>query len=87
MKCFFYSDPAHGWLKVPKKLLTEFNIKDKISTYSYERNNYVYLEEDCDMSIFLDSAHNNSVRIDIIYNKQSNKMSKIRSYNSYNKDK
>ncbi|MCD6434937.1 MAG: hypothetical protein J7L15_00895 [Clostridiales bacterium] len=49
--CFF-TDPGHGWLRV---LLTELEpIKDKISPYSYMRGKYAYLEEDCDMAVFLE---------------------------------
>lgn len=46
------SDPGHGWLEVPRALLYKLNIADKISSYSYERENRVYLEEDCDAPIF-----------------------------------
>jgi hypothetical protein len=33
--------------------LKELGIADKISTYSYQANEYVYLEEDCDAGVFL----------------------------------
>ncbi len=47
----FFMDPGHGWLRV---LRTEIEpIKDKISSYSYMRGKYVYLEEDIDAPIFL----------------------------------
>ena len=31
----FYSDPGHGWLKTPIKLLEQLEIADQISPYSY----------------------------------------------------
>ena len=35
MKTFdFISDPGHGWLKVPHRLLAELAIADQITTYS-----------------------------------------------------
>jgi hypothetical protein len=47
-----YSDPGHSWLRVPVVEIEP--IKDKISPYSYMRGKFVYLEEDCDMRLFLE---------------------------------
>jgi hypothetical protein len=49
----FHEDGGHGWLQVPLEELQELNIDDQISSYSYVDDDYVYLEEDQDMSIFL----------------------------------
>ena len=62
----FYSDAGHGWLAVKRQELIDLNILDKISTYSYQRGNTVYLEEDCDISTFCeakgaDFSHENIV--------------------------
>lgn len=43
----FHTDPGHGWLEVPKKLVPP-ELKAKISIYSYQDDNNFYLEEDCD---------------------------------------
>jgi hypothetical protein len=48
----FISDPGHGWAKVPRAILRTLGIEEKISRYSYQRGDWVYLEEDCDMSLF-----------------------------------
>ena len=56
IKTVFYSDPGHGWLRVPKKILVELGIQDKISSFSYMKGQYVYLEEDADLSLFADSV-------------------------------
>ena len=48
-----HTDPGHGWLAVRRSELRELNIADKISAYSYEKGQMVYLEEDCDLSIFI----------------------------------
>jgi hypothetical protein len=37
MKFDYIMDPGHGWLKVPKALLAQLGIADKISPYSYQR--------------------------------------------------
>lgn len=49
----FIKDYHHGWLKVSIEEIKELNIENKISRYSYIHNGYVYLEEDCDLFIFL----------------------------------
>ena len=50
-----YSDPMHGWLEVSKKELQELNIIKNVSEYSYINQDMIYLEEDCDASIFINS--------------------------------
>jgi hypothetical protein len=47
-----YTDPSHGWVEVPRSLLHELGIADKITSYSYQRGEDVFLEEDCDLSTF-----------------------------------
>jgi hypothetical protein len=33
----FYEDPAHGWAKVPVKLLQQLGIAERVSHYSYRK--------------------------------------------------
>lgn len=47
----FFSDAGHGWAKVPRSLLAELGILLQISNYSYERDGFVFCEEDYDLSI------------------------------------
>lgn len=84
LKCVFLADPGHGWLKVNKKHIKKLNLADKISSYSYERNKHVYLEEDCDAGIFLRAVRDLGGDV-IVKSKHTNKQSKIRSYKSFNK--
>jgi hypothetical protein len=73
----FYADPGHGWLKVKLSELVKLNILHEISQYSYIRKDDVYLEEDCDLSVFMKAKG-----IDIKFREHhSNKSSKIRNYN------
>jgi len=51
----FISDPGHAWLKVPVQLLRELGIADQITSYSYWRKGFAYLEEDCDASVFFNA--------------------------------
>lgn len=78
----FYCDPGHGWIKVKKELLKLLNISDKITSYSYMRKEYAYLEEDCDQSLFYNTLKSNGCEVK--YKEYyTNKESKIRSYESY----
>lgn len=82
MKFDRYIDPGHSWVKVSRKLCQKLNILPFISSYSYERGEYIYLEEDCDFGTFFDAMQ----RVDSVVELKphySNKSSKIRSYNSY----
>jgi hypothetical protein len=49
----FFQDGGHGWLKVPKKDLEKLGIADKITGFSYMNGDHAYLEEDCDLAIYL----------------------------------
>jgi len=49
----YYTDPGHGWLAVKRSELDRLGIANKISPYSYQRGDTVYLEEDMDMTTFL----------------------------------
>jgi hypothetical protein len=51
----FYSDPGHGWVRVEKAFLLQIigdNWRDTFTQFSYERGDYVYLEEDADAARF-----------------------------------
>ncbi len=81
-----YTDPSHGWAKVSLLELNNLDIMDKISTYSYMRSNkgktYAYLEEDCDLGLYLKTLDAKGIKFKFI-EKHTNKSSKIRSYNRY----
>jgi len=61
-KLTFHCDAGHGWLEVPREDVDALGLADQISAYSYamasthQRAGMVYLEEDCDASLFLDAA-------------------------------
>ena len=79
----FYSDPSHGWLKVSKAVLRE-NIgarwRSVFTPFSYERGDFVYLEEDCDLTRFINWMEANGKTVRIRQRPQSEKRSRIRSY-------
>lgn len=61
----FYSDPSHGWLRVPTKLVKELGVFDRVSEYSFvsESGRYLYLEEDCDAALVLNALPRDSYEL------------------------
>jgi hypothetical protein len=80
----YYSDPGHGWIKVPKGLVVSLSIADKITRYSYMRKGFAYLEEDCDAITFI-NAYRARYGIDPKIKEYCarEKSSKIRSYDNF----
>jgi len=78
----FYNDPGHGWMKVKFEEIINLSLITKISSYSYVRNNSVYLEEDCDAPKFINALKEKG--IDVKFKEfHTNRSSRIRNYNSY----
>lgn len=81
----FYADSGHGWAKIKRSELVKLNIADLISQYSYERGEYAYLEEDCDLSTYINALRNNGyTEFKFAGTTCAERQSRIRSYNSYN---
>lgn len=58
MKTYIWHvDPSHGWLAVKTEELKKLNLINKISSYSYisRSGKTIYLEEDCDASLFVNA--------------------------------
>jgi len=77
-----YSDPGHAWGKVKRLMLHSLGVAHEISTYSYSRNDYAYLEEDVDLPMFIQALERTGCKA-IFKEKHSNKDSAIRSYTHY----
>lgn len=77
-----YSDPGHAWGKVKRIVLHNLGIADNISSYSYQRGEYVYLEEDCDLSTLCMALNQRNTRIKFV-EKHTDRDSRIRSYERY----
>jgi hypothetical protein len=77
----YYQDAGHGWLAVKRKMLTELNLSNEITGYSYQKGQTVYLEEDYDAYIFVRACKNRGIEV-VPLNKYCNR-SAIRSYESY----
>ena len=78
----FYSDPGHGWLavKIADVIAVNLNVKD-FSQFSYIRGQTLYLEEDCDATMFIEQYkfHNGGQRPNYI-EKHTDDRHPIRSY-------
>lgn len=77
-----YSDDSHGWIAVKKKLIDDLNLSKKITVFSFQKGKTVYLEEDCDASVFLDELKKRDMNCQIISIHHKNK-SPIRGYERY----
>ena len=78
----FHTDPGHGWLRVPYHFLKKFNILDKITSCSFIKGNWAYLEEDCDLSTLTSALSMKGIAVDW-QEKSINKYSPIRSYDHF----
>ncbi len=56
----YIQDGGHGWFKVSIKQLIKLGIADRISSYSYWKGDYAYLEEDCDASTYVETLKENA---------------------------
>lgn len=81
----FISDPCHGWLEVDRELLKILDIENEISGYSYQNFGKVYLEEDCDASIFKNKWQEKTGLnlLDYVIIKDQNTNAVCRLYRSY----
>lgn len=87
MKSFHvYSDPGHAWGKVPERLIIDLEIEQKVSRYSYYRNGFVYLEEDCDLPLFYYEFERKHGQKPLLKWKHGDRSSRIRNYRSYTPD-
>lgn len=57
--------PGHGYLSVSIKELKCLNLINKISSYSYMNLTRVYLEEDFDLSLFIDAKKKLNQKVNI----------------------
>ncbi|MEY3123264.1 hypothetical protein [Nitrosomonas mobilis] len=77
----FYADAGHGWLRVQKSILAELDIAEKISSFSYQRGDYAYLEEDVDLSLFLKAMRDRGIEPE--FREYHSEYSRIRSFDHY----
>lgn len=79
----FISDPGHGWVKVPIVLLCQLGIAGKVSSYSYWRKGFAYLEEDCDLSLLVAALSERGHQIKFRERNRAHGYSRVRNYDHY----
>jgi hypothetical protein len=62
----FHNDPSHGWAEVPHGVIEKLGIGNKITRYSYMDAKNAYLEEDCDLSLFMREAEKAGLEVSFI---------------------
>ena len=77
----YFVDPGHGWVEADRLLLKLLGITDRISAYSYQNRDKVYLEEDCDADVLVEAlkAKGITIKLDRIYQE----VTPIRDYAGY----
>lgn len=79
----FLCDAGHGWLSVQRNLLFQFpTVALRVSSYSYQRNDRVYLEEDCDAELLMAALAQHGYNMQFT-SKHSDRRSPIRSYDRF----
>ena len=74
-----WTDPSHAWIEVPKREVKELGLLDRISTFSFEKGDNLYLEEDVDGAMFLDRINEDIFELDERYEDES----RVRKYKPY----
>lgn len=80
----FHYDAGHAWLEVPKSELIKYGIDGDISECSYQRNDFAFLEEDCDAPKYLDELKHAGIKF-IFDEVDDGDSSQIREYQRYGK--
>lgn len=78
----WHSDGGHAWLAVKKQELIDLGIETKISPYSYRKGNTIYLEEDCDATVFCDTMEKQGFTLEFT-EKDHGDYAPLRGYSRY----
>ena len=76
-----FSDEQHGWIRVKRDLLNRYSVASDITKFSYERGEWVYLEEDQDATTFFNAVNKAGDRIE--QSVTHSRLSSIRNYDRY----
>jgi hypothetical protein len=78
----YYQDPSHGWVKIKRDKLIKLHIEHLISSYSYQYDDSIYLEEDNDLATLYKACDELQIKI-TLREYHTNRSSKIRSYDQF----
>ena len=63
-KLILFESPGHSWLRVSLKDLDDLGIRDQGSGFSYQDDEFAYLDEEIDMPVYLEAVNLVSSDID-----------------------
>ena len=83
-----HNDAAHGWLEVSYKDVTDLNIQNEISEYSYINTTIesIFLEEDCDFTLFYNAykaKYNKELKFQVIEKFEIHPIRNLPSYTNW----
>lgn len=77
----FHADPGHGWLEVECEELRHLGIATDVSPFSYREGSTAFLEEDCDLTRFVEAKFARGEPVPYVYEHHEN--TPIRGYACY----
>jgi hypothetical protein len=85
IKLKYYTDLAHGWLRITRKDAAKLGILRSISPYSYQSNggHVLYLEEDRDAQLVFDALKKSTEYLPQLANDKHEDRSQVRSLQHY----
>ncbi len=78
-----FADPGHAWAAVQLAELQELAIDHLVSSYSYFKNGIVYLEEDCDLGIYMNRLKELHPDMEFTFREDHDDNCPIRNYGRY----
>ena len=81
----YYQDPGHGWIRVPLTELSKLGIADQISTCSYMKGDFAYLEEDSDAAKYCNAMESAGYKLKLVELVRK-RAAKLRNYPAYSPD-
>ena len=66
LKLDYIQDPGHGWIAADRQMLAFLGLLEATSTYSYQDQDLIWLEEDCDAPRFLSALSRVGIEYEII---------------------
>ena len=79
----FHQDGGHGWLCVKRSELEALGIADRITAFSYQKNQSVYLEEDQDYTTYHDALKQRGIELEQVDGKIFDRPHPIRRFQAY----
>lgn len=85
LKLKSYTDAGHGWIAVKRDVLQAWGILDQVTHCSFQSKTgkTVYLEEDCDATLFMNQAKTRGVQVE--FKNSYKEVSPVRNYPRFQK--